>query len=294
MQFEKTLIVGAKGFLGRHFFYFYQRYFPAIIGTHYTFSSDFARLDLSTPKTDFQALSLQGYKYALIAGGICNPQKCEENPYASYKINVDGILFLSELLLAKGITPILVSSGYVFNGEIGNYMEEDPRSPINWYGAQKAALEKKALEQFKDQCLIVRIAKVFGIVKGDGTLIDEIILSLFQSREVLAAKDQILSPISIQDVIQGITALQKNQCRGLYHLGGLEQINRYELALKIARELQVNEHLIKKISLDELPASFKRPKRSDLLSQKLLNHTNIKMTSFRLFIKIITSQYVPN
>lgn len=292
MHLEKTLVVGAKGFLGSHFFHFYQRYFPEIIGTHYISSPEFTRLNLAFPGKDYQTLSLRGYKYALIAGGICNPRKCEENPYESYQINVEGVLALSELLLKTAITPILISSGYVFNGEKGDYVEEDPYSPMNAYGAQKVELEKKAFERFGEKCLIVRVAKVFGLARGDTTLIDEMAALLYGGHEILAARDQILSPISMKDVIQGITALQNNQCRGLYHLGGLEKISRYQLALKVADELQVNKKLVREISLDELAAPFKRPKRSDLLSHKLLMDTDIKIASLERDVKFIVSQYI--
>lgn len=284
-------MVGAKGFIGNHFIQYYRQLFPNAIGTHHFSSDTFYPLNLENPLHHFHSLPLEGYKFAILAGGISNPRKCEDSPESSYKINVENTLFLCELLLEKKITPILLSSGYVFDGEKGSYLEDDLYSPVNVYGSQKVDLEKEAMKRFGNDCLILRIAKVFGHTRGDETLIDEIVSSLVQGKAICAASDQVLSPISVTDLILAVHALQVNQCRGIYHIGGLESISRYELAIKIASHLNVDRTLVNEISLDQIQSGFKRPKKSDLISQKFSKHTNMKITSLEFSINEIISQY---
>lgn len=287
----KTIVVGARGFLGSYFFDFYRDIYPDTVGTHYQPLRGFFKLDIANNGSDFLRLPLQGYKYALLAAGVSNPQRCEKDPATTHLVNVEGVLALCERFLAHQITPILLSSGYVFDGVKGGYIEEDPYSPINVYGCQKVELEKRALQAFGDQCLIVRVAKVYGMQKGDRTLIDEIASLLSEGKKVKAASDQVLSPIVIDDIIQGIVALQHNECSGLYHLGGMESINRYEMALKVARALQVDESLVEEISLHEISLSFPRPQKSDLVSNKILARTGMHMSSLENSIEQIVNQY---
>lgn len=276
---KKTLVVGARGFLGHHFFQSILKKDPQAIGTHHQPSDGLHLLNLYNPIKDLERLPLKNVRYALIAGGISSPTKCEANPSETYAVNVDGIFTACQFFSACGIVPIFLSSGYVFDGEKGNYSEEDPYSPINIYGRCKVELEKKLLTFLPGRCLIVRVAKTFGLIPGDKTLLDEIANTLMAGREVYAAKDQIFSPIAIDDLIRGVEALQEQNRRGLYHLGGVAAISRYELSLLLARRLEIPEHLVKPIVLADLQASFLMPKRSDLCIAKFLSHTHLTFPS---------------
>ncbi|MCH9614500.1 MAG: dTDP-4-dehydrorhamnose reductase [Chlamydiia bacterium] len=275
----KTLIIGAKGFLGR---YFHKR-FKEMIGTHYQKEEPFELLDLKDPKIEFP---LDGYRYALFAGGMSNPGRCEVDPEESYAVNVEGTLKLSKWLLKNGIQPILISTGYVFDGVKGGYLETDPTAPPNIYGLHKAILEKKA----PSECLILRAAKLYGLEKGDGTLLDEMAAKLSMGETVLAAKDQVLSPLSIDDFIQAIVELQKVGASGIYHVGG-KKTSRYHLACKLAEEMRVDQSFVQPVSLDAIPGNFKRAKKTDFCSEKLKAATGFVPTQTEAHCKLFAAKY---
>ncbi|MCH9609788.1 MAG: dTDP-4-dehydrorhamnose reductase [Chlamydiales bacterium] len=272
-------MIGAKGFLGRAFLRFYQEHHEEVLGTHRAAEPELLTFDLSKANFLENLRSVKGFSYAVIAGGISQPRQCEKDPKQSYEINVEQTFTLCSYLIEQKITPIILSSGYVFDGQKGEYVEEDPTSPINTYGDQKCRLEDKLLHAFKEECIILRIAKVYGIHFGDGTLIDEMVASFIAGRRVLAATDQILSPILVDDVFKAMYELQKKGCRGLYHIGGVEALSRYELACQVAKSLQVETALVEPILLEQLSSRFKRPKRSDLLPHKILQETALSFTS---------------
>lgn len=286
-QIAKTLIIGANGFLGKHFYTFYRQYFPDLIGTHHKPTTLYKQLDLSHPHIPF---SIEGYSSALIAGGLVSPSKCESNPFASMRINVDGVFNLCSLLIKKGIKPIFISSGYVFDGVQGNYSETDPTNPLNTYGLHKRLIEEKLLNTFPNDCLIIRTAKVYGLTPGDNTLIDEMASLLSQGKNIFAASDQILSPISISDLIKAVTLLQMRQENGIFHIGG-SSINRYQIAIHVAQALEVDPTLIREISLDSLPNNFKRAKKTNLNSTKLLNTITIQFTPLNEDIALFANYY---
>jgi dTDP-4-dehydrorhamnose reductase len=245
----KTLVIGAKGFLGRHFHTFY----PECLGTHHVLAPGFETLDLFHPHLDWLK---EHYPFAIIAGGIVNPKKCNEE---SYLCNVEGPLLLGKLLVERGTLPIFFSSDYVFDGTQPFYTSASLHSPLNLYGKQKAELEVRLLQELQGNCLIIRLSKVYGTTKGDGTLFDEMTATLVQKKPLFAAHDQIFAPMSVEEVVQGVAELQKKRARGLFQFAGPLSASRYEMASYLAQDLG-REELVKRISLDDLNDGIVRPK----------------------------------
>lgn len=252
----KTLVIGAKGYLGKHFFAFYSD----CLGTHHLPALGLETLDLFHPQIDWLK---EDCPFAIIAGGICNPKRCDEK---SYLCNVEGSLALGKLLVKRGTVPIFFSSDYVFDGTQPFYTEASLRSPLNLYGKQKAELEVRLLQELGGNCLIIRLSKVYGTTKGDGTLFDEMAATLAKKKPLHAASDQIFAPISVGEVVQGVAALQKKNARGLFQFAGPLCASRYEMASFLAK-LLASEELVEKISLDDLNDGIKRPKRTHLHSE---------------------------
>lgn len=229
----KLLVVGSEGFIGSHF----CRALPQAKGISKK------ELDLCCPSLDF---STEGYTHALIAAGIGNPQRCEEDPERSYRCNVEGTLELGKELRKRGMIPIFISTDYAL-------------SALNTYGRQKAILEKEASRL---DALILRLSKVYGVEKGDGTLFDEMAAKLSKGEQVLAAKDQVFAPLFIDDLIRKVSALIEKRERGIVNITGPVATSRLEMARKMAEELNVEMNLVKEISLDELNDGICRPKKS--------------------------------
>src|SRR3990167_3100968 len=145
----KTLVIGAQGFLGRHFLQAYRATDPTIIGTSRK------ELDLASPNLD--ALDLTGYTHALIAAAVTSIARCEKEKEATYQCNVTGTLELIRQLHQKNIVPIAFSSDYVFDGIAGDYTEDSPIHPLNEYGRQKAQLEKGIREICGGNYLLIRL-----------------------------------------------------------------------------------------------------------------------------------------
>lgn len=274
----KPLVIGAKGFVGRHFYRYFRTLFPDLIGTHHSQADDLHILDLENPAFDF---SLSGYRYALITGGIANLRICEENPEKSYRCNVEGPIKLGKELLKRKIIPVFFSTDYVFDGTEEIYKADTPTSPLNEYGRQKAELENQALEL---ESIVIRLSKVYGVEKGDGTLFDEMASRLQQKRPIRAARDQVFAPISIEDVVKGVSFLMHLQVRGIINVASRVCASRLQMAEKVAQKLDVEKCLVEEIELTELNDSFQRPKRINLQS-------TIPAISWEEGIEKIVSQY---
>lgn len=232
------LIIGSKGFIGRHF----CRAFPDALGL------DRNQIDLCDPQ--FNIPDGQ-YHYALITAGMGNPRACAQNPQLSYTCNVTGTLKLGKELLKRGIRPIFFSSDYVLNDTL-------QVGPLNLYGEQKRELEEQAATM---DALVIRLSKVYGLEKGDGTLFDEMAQQIVVGRKIQVAHDQIFAPIYVGDLVQRVIFLLQQGTRGLVTLAGPSFASRFEMAERLCHRLGTKKDLLQKISLDDLGDGIKRPKR---------------------------------
>lgn len=270
------LIIGCDGFIGKEFLKTYPN----------SFATKKDELNLLKPTV----ADLPKTEFAIIAAGMGNPKRCEQDPKMSYQCNVKGTLQLCEMLLDRGTTPVVFSTDYVFDGKQDKYDENAVLCPLNVYGKQKAELELRA--SLLD-CLIIRLSKVYGTKKHDKSLIDEMASHFMQENEVKAASDQIFAPIHVEDVVGSVMALLMKKCRGLYNLAGDEVLSRHKIAQKIATRM-AKGHLLKEISLDDLEEAFKRPKSTVLACQKLKSVLDPKFKSLDEGIDMIVRNYEAN
>ncbi len=278
----KIAIIGGKGYIGRHLLKAYQSRSQDVIGTHRCASKDLLPLDLKMPNLEVLPKNIT---HVIVASGIPKIGYCERNPKETYAINVEGTLGIAKQCIERNIFPIFFSSDYVFDGETAPFHESSPLNPLNEYGRQKKILEQEIPKVCKGRYLILRLSKVFGIEPGDQTLLDEMITHLIQGNPIKAAQDQIFTPISIADVVEGVLTLQTLGATGLYNLCGDETWNRYELAIQVARSICKEENLIHKITLEELKDGCKRPKNTAMSNAKWTSTTGFQPTSLLSCLK---------
>jgi dTDP-4-dehydrorhamnose reductase len=287
----KTFVIGGRGFIGNAFLKTYQRFDPNTLGTHHQEAFPLKKLDLLHLDLDALRLKPGEYSYAIIAAAIANIPLCEKQPALTHEINVTGTLQLVDQLCRRNITPVLFSSDYVYDGKIGFYDEHSLVNPLNEYGRQKVELEREIAKRFNNQFLLIRPGKVFGLTKGDGTLLDEMAHALNQQKPIRVATDQIFCPISIDDLIKTVIQLQKIGATGVYHVSGNEAWSRQQIAQAVCRALHAPEDLIQPISLDELNEPFVRPKRTNMTNRKVCVATGCKIESLQSSIETIVRQY---
>ncbi|MEN9626186.1 MAG: dTDP-4-dehydrorhamnose reductase [archaeon] len=274
----RTLVVGNKSFLGQKFYEAYLAFYQDVIGTDYKSENPLTRLNLINPDLEVLSLKRGYYKWGLIAAACTNVSYCESEPDQAFKTNVEGTLRLVQGLIERDITPILFSSDYVFDGELGGYVEEAPKRPLNEYGKQKDLLENAVTQITHGNHLILRCSKVVGIKSGDNTLIDQVVKSLAQGQSIQVAFDQFFAPIYEQDMIAAVLKLQNMDAKGLFNLCGPEVWTRLDLTRAIAKIIGADEALIMPISIDDLQIPYQLPKRTYMNCDKFHKITGFENT----------------
>lgn len=287
----KTIVFGAGGFVGRHLLAAYRKTDPTTIGT--ARSSTSGLVDFSFENPDLLRLrgKEQGAKYAVIAAAMTHIARCEKDLEGAYVANVLGPLALAKQLRARDITPIVFSSDYVFDGTIGDYVDAAALQPCNVYGRTKAELERRLPEVCGDDYLVIRLSKVFGLHRADGTLLDEMAARFMQGVPVRAAVDQVFCPSWIDDVVLATIALQMAGARGVYNVCSAEAVSRHQLALRLAAAMGVPTKLVQSISLDDLGEEFVRPKRTSMVCERLWKILPAGFRSLESCLQEMAAQY---
>jgi len=292
----KTVIIGASGFLGNAFLSSYRTVHPDSIGTiRHSVKSDLdnhVRLDLLAPNIDKMKLYQKGHRQALIFASVSKLMECENNMVNSRQINVTGTIELIRQLREEGIRPIFASSDIVFDGEKGGYLENDPPSPLNEYGNQKAEIEFRLQEICKDDYLVIRLSKAFSLNKGDGTLIDEMASRLKHGETLREAFDLIFCPLLITDLIQSVAILQTNDTTGIVNVCGSEPWSRFDLAVSVAKNMNIDPARVAKVSLGELNLGCRRPKDISMVNIRCIAATGFSFTPIKACVRQIANNWL--
>ena len=193
---------------------------------------------------------------------------CEIHRDRAYRVNYLGTKALAKLCRDQGIYMIYISTDYVFDGVKGMYVEEDIPNPVNFYGLSKLLGEIAVDILLENRYCIVRVSGLYGYSPtGKKNFGINVLEKLLHSEEVKAFYDQYLSPTYVPFLAQNIVKLVEKEIRGVIHIAG-ERISRYEFALLVAKALNKDTKLVKKISIEELKLLAKRPRDSSLDTSK--------------------------
>ena len=290
----KTIIIGATGFIGKSFHAQYKKFYKDSLGTSYKSNELYENiliLDMKNPNISKLNLRKLGYQHILILAGVTKIGFCEENKELSREINIEGTLKLARQSVEEGLFPIFTSSDAVFSGDCGNYTEDSPHSPINEYGRQKSEIESRVPEICGNNYLLLRLSKIFSLTKGDNTLLDEIAMKLTCNEYLTEAYDNISCPMLINDLIEIVLELQSKGTTGLVQVCGKESWSRYDLAVEIAKKMNLPHSKIIKEKIENIFPTTKRPKNTSMLLKRLKTISEYQQVSLDSCIQLKALQW---
>lgn len=248
--------------------------------------------DLEKTVTDqLKEINVKHFSHAIICGGIAKLAYCHHHPEKSRLINQIHTIHLCDFLLKNNIIPVYCSSDLVFDGNCGNYKEDDICHPLNEYGIQKRQVEE-FLSKYLDQSLILRFSKLYSISQIDNSPIQEIFHKLSNNIPLHCAMNLAISPTNVDEICQAISLLIQSRQTGLYHLspGQAGKYNRYEFTMKFARLLKKTA-LIHPCDLTDLQLPFKLGNDNSLNSDKFCQQFNFEFSTFDQNFKNIWDFY---
>lgn len=287
----KTVIIGASGFIGGHLLKSYRRQFSDCVGTSFSHpQQDLIPFDIRSPDLSKLRLEEKGYKAIILAAAKSRIEYCENEKEKALQVNICGMKKLVEQLSKSSMQIIFLSTDYVFDGARGNYDDLDPTGPTTEYGRHKEILEKE-IKKLTDNFLIIRLSKIFGLKKGDGTILDDLARKIVNNEEILAANDQFFCPTYIGDLVNAIHQIQNHQLKGIFNLCGDERWSRYQLAISLAKQLRCSTKRIKKVNLYDLPSMAGRPLNTTLKCSRLKEALGFKFRPMQEHLQKVAFNY---
>jgi dTDP-4-dehydrorhamnose reductase len=229
---------------------------------------DYNQLDI-TNRSDVKSL-VSSFQPNVIfnAAAITNVDWCESNREEAWKANVTAVENLAEAARKVRAHLVHISSDYVFDGKNGPYDEDAKPNPVGYYGKTKLASENAILvAEISSTIFRTNVLYGFGIgVKANFPL--WVIQNLKVSRSITVVDDQFGNPTYVSDLAMAMIKAFELQRYGIFHIGGSEQLSRFDFAIRIAEVFQLDTSLVKRIKTSDLNQAAPRPLISGFITLK--------------------------
>jgi dTDP-4-dehydrorhamnose reductase len=148
--------------------------------------------------------------------------------------NATGTRHVARAAAACSARLIHLSSDVLFDGEKGNYVEEDPPAPITPYGRSKALAEEE-VHAAGAEAVIVRTSLIYGwrphIGRHTGWMVD----NLKAGQPVRLFTDELRCPIWVESLATAVIELVGMSYTGVLHVAGAQVLSRYEFGVRLLR-----------------------------------------------------------
>ena len=243
------------------------------------------QLDLTDQDKIIQTIQETKPDRIIHLAAMTNVELCETEKDLATIINVKSTETIAKQAAKQQAFFVYVSTDYVFDGRDGMKKEDDSTNPLGFYGKTKLEGENTINKLASSWC-IARTSTPFGIhhKKSFPLWIKK---SLDLKKEIPVLVDQFTSPTFVPNLSKMLIEVATRQITGIIHLAGATRISRYELAVLVADELNLDKKLLIPIKTDDMGWKGQRPKDSSLdvsLATEILNEKPQKIEqSLKLF-----------
>lgn len=220
-------VTGGSGLIGSHIVRAAEKFAPEwkVRGLS---SRDFNLTDFPETQRQFEN---DNPGVVIHCAAMSDPTTCETQPNEARFINREATFFLSGL--AQDIPMFFFSTDLVFNGDHGEYTEQDEPSPLTVYARTKAEAEQLVLAN--PLHTVIRTSLTAGTSPRGNRGIDEQLINQWRSGN--AAKlfiDEYRCPIHAEVTARAVWELVKGKRTGIFHLAGAARMSRHEIGQAIA------------------------------------------------------------
>lgn len=285
---EKILVTGASGLLGSKVVKLAEHSFE-VIPTHNTrsFFKDSVKMDITNSAQVFQVVVKTKPDAVMHVAAETRVDQCEKNREDAWTVNAEGTKNVAVACGKINAELIYVSTDYVFDGEKGLYVETDEPNPVNYYGWTKLKGEEFVRENCQDY-VIARTSVLYGWHSWKTNFALWVIKSLRRGEPITVVDDHYNSPTFADNLAEVLLEIVKTDLSGIFHTAGSERINRYEFAVKIAQNFDLDANMIRPVKMNELKTWVaKRPRDSSLCISKAQKQLKTSFLNVQESLKIM-------
>ena len=244
----EVLIIGGDGFIGGAIASHFQESATGVTVTTRKRNGEAGGcifLDLADEPNDWPPLPPADLW--VLSAAVTLLSDCRENPEISHKINVEAPVALARLGIDAGAQVVFLSTNQIFDGTVAHRGPDDPPSPLNIYGHQKAEAERRMME-LGIGVTVVRMTKVLS--PGSG-LIHGWIDDLHHGRSIAPFKDVVFSPVPISILGGFMKKMIERRTPGIIQISGPRDISYVDAVNHIVARLGFDASLVEATSARE-------------------------------------------
>ncbi|MDY0083811.1 MAG: sugar nucleotide-binding protein, partial [Ignavibacteriaceae bacterium] len=150
---------------------------------------------------------------------------------------------------------VYTSTDLVYAGNRGSMLKEDAKLiPVSLYAETKLMGEVKIQQTFNNY-IILRTALLFGTgLNHSVNHFHKMFYDLKDKKEVKLFTDQYRTPLSLKEAARIISEILNKDIKSeIINFGGPERVSRFELGKKLCELYNLDESLLIKITMDDVP-----------------------------------------
>lgn len=248
----RILVTGASGLLGLNFgLHFYRQHaVTGLVNTHPLSGAPFETLavDLTTAGEIDRVLERIQPELVLHCAALANLDACEREPELAARLNTWVPRQLALRAQQDGFRLIHLSTDAVFDGQKGDYSEEDTPHPLSVYAHSKWQAEQQVLEACP-AALVARVNFYGWSLRGQRSLGEFFVNNLSQGQRVNGFTDVLFCPLEVTLLAELLLKLAQLDCSGLYHVVSSQCWSKYDFGVAIARQFELDAGLIQPVSV---------------------------------------------
>ncbi|MBP6091632.1 MAG: SDR family oxidoreductase [Crocinitomicaceae bacterium] len=202
--------------------------------------------------------------HVIHTAAMTNVDQCEQNPIECNRVNFEAVQLLMDASLKVNAHFQLLSTDFVFDGEKGNYSENDTVNPLSVYAHSKVNAENYLLQSDFTNWSIVRTIIVYGTAENlsRNNIVYWAKEALENGQKLAIIDDQFRAPTWADDLAWACIRICSLNKKGIYHISGPETFSIFEIVQKIADFFQLSTENLTKSSSLNLNQPAKRPPKT--------------------------------
>lgn len=227
-------------------------------------NSHFVSMDICSEEEIAQVFNSFFPTHVIHTAAMTNVDACELNPDDCYETNALATKKLFNEAKKIGAHFQLLSTDFIFDGEKGNYKEEDDPNPLSVYAKSKVDAEQFLLSDSYSNYSIVRTIIVYGV--GNNLSRTNIVCwakeALSKGQEMKIIDDQFRAPTWADDLAWACIRICELNKKGIYHISGPETMSIFELVERVARYFGLSTETLFRTDSSTLNQPAKRPPKT--------------------------------
>jgi dTDP-4-dehydrorhamnose reductase len=208
--------------------------------------------------------------WVIHCAALANLDACEANPLQARQLNSEVPHKLAHHVARGGARLLYISTDAVFDGQRGDYSEEDAPNPLSVYASTKLEGEKGVADE--DESALIARVNLFGwSLSGKRSLAEFFFNNLSASKPVMGFTDVYFCPLLANDLAHIFLKMLEKELSGLYHVVSSQCISKYKFGVQIARKFGLDESLISPTSWREAGLTAVRSPNLTLRIDKLIH-----------------------